>query len=195
MENNLEKVKAEVLNCKKCSLWEQRMCPVVGEGDSKTGIMFVGEAPGANEDRTGRPFCGRAGEVFDELLLRAGIKRQDIYITNILKCRPPGNRNPQEAEIKACSPYLDRQIEILKPRVICCLGNFATMYIMKKFDLRDNIQGISKIHGQVFSQQSLFDSIKIIPLYHPAVVTYNINMKNVLQKDFNILKDISIRVL
>ena len=195
MKNDFEKIKTEVLNCKKCSLWKTRMRPVVGEGDSKTGVMFVGEAPGTNEDRTGRPFCGRAGEVFDELLSRTGIKRQDIYITNILKCRPPGNRNPQEAEIKACSPYLDRQIEILKPRAICCLGNFATAYIMKKFDLSNNIQGISKIHGQVFSRQSLFDSIKIIPLYHPAVVTYNINMKNVLQKDFNVLKNISIKVL
>ncbi|MBL7081219.1 MAG: uracil-DNA glycosylase [Candidatus Omnitrophica bacterium] len=204
--------KTEILNCKRCDLWKQRINPVVGEGDFKAGIMFVGEAPGANEDRTGKPFCGRAGEVLDELLSKAGIRREDIYITNILKCRPPGNRNPREEEIGACAPYLDRQIEAIKPKVICCLGNFATMYIMRKFGLKDNIQGISRIHGQVFFYRSLFDSInpvrnktpevpglplarisngvKIIPLYHPAVVTYNINMKDVLQRDFAILKSI-----
>ena len=190
MENELSKLKADILDCKKCDLWQQRMNPVVGEGNLEIGIMFVGEAPGANEDRTGRPFCGRAGAVLDELLSAAGIKREDIYITNILKCRPPGNRNPQEPEIDACSLYLDKQIEVIKPKAICCLGNFATAYIMKKFGMKKSIQGISKIHGQIFSSQSLFSSIKIIPLYHPAVVTYNINMKGVLKKDFDILRNI-----
>lgn len=190
MEESLQKLKTEVLNCRRCALWKERTNPVVGEGGLQTGIMFVGEAPGANEDKTGKPFCGRAGEVLDELLSAVGIRRGDIYITNVLKCRPPGNRNPKEEEIKACSLYLDRQIEVIKPNVICCLGNFGTMYIMKRFGLSESIQGISKIHGRIFSYRSPSDSIKIIPLYHPAVVTYNINMKNLLQRDFVILKDI-----
>jgi DNA polymerase len=190
MEGRLEKLKNEVLDCRRCALWKERINPVVGEGGLQAGIMFVGEAPGANEDKTGKPFCGRAGEILDELLSTAGIRRGDIYITNVLKCHPPGNRNPKEEEIKACSPYLDRQIEVIKPKIICCLGNFATMYIMKRFGLGNSVQGISKIHGQIFSYDSLFNSIKIIPLYHPAVVTYNINMKNVLQVDFAILKNI-----
>lgn len=190
MEGRLEKLKNEVLDCRRCALWKERTNPVVGEGGLQAGIMFVGEAPGANEDKTGKPFCGRAGEILDELLSTAGIRRGDIYITNVLKCHPPGNRNPKEEEIKACSPYLDRQIEVIKPKIICCLGNFATMYIMKRFGLGNSVQGISKIHGQIFSYDSLFNSIKIIPLYHPAVVTYNINMKNVLQVDFAILKNI-----
>ena len=150
--------------------------------------MFVGEAPGLTEAKTGRPFCGAAGKILDELLESAGIKREDVYIANILKDRPPENRNPQKEEIAACAPYLDRQIAIIKPKIICTLGNFSTAYIMEKYGLKDQIQGISKIHGRVFELKGLFDTIKIIPLYHPAVATYNINMKEVLKKDFKVLK-------
>jgi len=200
---NLEEIKQEVQSCQKCSLYKERTYPVVGEGNSSADIMLIGEAPGFNEDKTGHPFCGKAGEILDELLNSVRIKREEIYISNILKCRPPGNRNPQEEEIKSCSPYLDRQIEIIKPKVICCLGNFSTPYILKKFGLKSQIQGISRIHGQIFSSADLFTpleghirqglltgftSIKIIPLYHPAVVTYNMNMKAILIKDFKILE-------
>lgn len=184
---NLEEIKNEVLNCKKCPLYKTRTFPVIGEGSFKAEIMFIGEAPGANEDRTGRPFCGAAGEVLDELLASAGIKREEVYISNILKCRPPGNRSPKAEEIKACTPYLERQIEIIKPKIICTLGNFATAFIFKKFGLENKLQGISKIHGKVFLSGNLFTQVKIIPLYHPAVVTYNINMKETLKKDFQIL--------
>jgi DNA polymerase len=187
---DLKKISIDILNCKRCSLWKERTNPVVGEGSVAAKIMFVGEAPGFNEDRTGHPFCGQAGKILDELLSKIGIRREEIYITNILKCRPPKNRNPKEEEIKSCSSYLDRQIEIINPKIICCLGNFATSYIMKKFGLKDKIQGISKIHGQIFSYQSLFNSINIIPLYHPAVATYNPNMKAILKKDFEALKGV-----
>ena len=182
--DSLEKITQEVISCKECGLYKGRLNPVVGAGNLEARIMFVGEAPGANEDRTGVPFCGAAGGILDELLEKIRIKRRDIYITNILKCRPPGNRNPAKEEIKMCTPYLDRQIEIIKPEVICCLGNFATSYTMEKFGLKGKIQGISRIHGSIFDYQSLFASIKIMPLYHPAVVTYNINMKSVLERDF-----------
>ena len=180
----------EILKCKKCDLWKTRTHPVVGEGSLNAKIIFIGEAPGFNEDKQGRPFVGQAGKVFDELLNSVNLKRNEIYITNILKCRPPENRNPKQEEIKACSYYLNKQIEIIKPEIICCLGNFSTNFIMKKFGLNEKIQGISKIHGKIFKVQTLTGTTKIIPLYHPAVATYNANMLGILKKDFKILKQI-----
>ena len=188
MEEDLEEIRKEVLKCRKCGLYRTRTNPVVGEGNPKAKIMFVGEAPGFNEDRMGRPFCGAAGRVLDELLESIGIKREDVYISNLLKCRPPGNRDPQKEEISACSPYLERQIEIIKPKIICPLGRYSMRFLMEKYGLKDKIEPISRIHGRVFEISSLFQEIKIIPLYHPAVATYNINMKEVLKRDFRILE-------
>ena len=185
---SLEKIREEVLRCKKCNLWKTRKNPVFGEGNEHAKIFFCGEAPGYHESMTGKPFCGAAGKILDKLLDSIGLKRKEIYITNIVKLRPPNNRNPTQEEIKACSPYLDRQIEIIKPKIICCLGNFATAYIMKKFGLKDKVQGISKIHRKVFLVSTLFGPVKIIPLYHPAVATYNANMFKIIKKDFEILK-------
>ena len=188
-EEKIKELKQEILNCEKCELWKTRTNPVIGEGSPDTNIMFIGEAPGFNEDKQGKPFVGQAGKIFDELLDSINLKRQDIYITNILKCHPPQNRNPTQEEIKICSLYLNKQIEIIKPKTICCLGNFATDYILKKFGLKDEIQGISKIHARVFSASTLTGVIKIIPLYHPAVATYNINMIEILKKDFEVLRE------
>ena len=186
----MEKIRQEAEKCKKCELYKTRIKLVFGDGSSTAKIMIISEAPGYWEDQKGRPFVGKAGKVLDELLNSINLKREDVYICNLLKCHPPNNRNPTQEETKACSTYLDRQIEIIKPRIICCLGNFATAYIFKKFGLKDKIQGISKIHGQVFSFNTLFGPIKIVPLYHPAVATYNINMKETLKKDFAILKEL-----
>ena len=188
MEEDLEEIRKEVLKCRKCGLYRTRTNPVVGEGNPKAKIMFVGEAPGFNEDRMGRPFCGAAGRVLDELLESIGIKRKDVYISNLLKCRPPRNRDPQKEEISACSPYLERQIEIIKPKIICPLGRYSMRFLMEKYGLKDKIEPISRIHGRVFEISSLFQEIKIIPLYHPAVATYNINMKEVLKRDFRVLE-------
>ncbi len=197
------KIKEEVISCRKCFLYKTRTYPVIGEGSHQAKIMFVGEAPGLNEAKTGRPFCGAAGKILDDLLESVSIKREDVYIANILKCRPPSNRDPQKEEIEACVPYLEKQIEIIKPEVICPLGRFAMKFLMEKFRLKEQIQGISKIHGKVFEpqltaedvQSSLFEQkrreikeVKIIPLYHPAVATYNSNMKEILKKDFKILE-------
>ncbi len=184
----MEELSAEINSCKKCGLWQTRTNPVIGEGSVDAKVMFVGEAPGYNEDRTGKPFCGASGKILDQLLDSAELKREDVFITSILKCRPPENRNPKAEEIASCSEYLDRQIDMIKPKIICCLGNFATAHIFKKFNLSDKIQGISKIHGQVFSINTLFGPVKIIPLYHPAVATYNINMLDALKKDFAALR-------
>ena len=124
-----------VANCRKCSLWKTRSNPVVGGGSKDAKVMFIGEAPGYWEDVKGRPFVGRAGRVLDELLESINLSREEVYITNILKCRPPNNRNPLQSEIEACTPYLDRQIELMNPEIIATLGNFALSYISEKFGL------------------------------------------------------------
>ncbi len=151
--------------------------------------MFIGEAPGAQEDKTGHPFCGAAGKILNDLLESIGIRREDVYICNLLKCRPPGNRDPKPEEIKACTPYLNRQIVLIAPEIICPLGRYAMHFLMEKFGLKAKIQPISKIHGQIFVVKTLFHKIKILPLYHPAVATYNPNMKSILEKDFQLLKE------
>lgn len=189
-QNKFEQLKEQVCNCQKCALAATRTNVVFGEGSISSGLLLIGEAPGANEDETGKPFCGRAGKILDELLAKAGMKRGDVYIANILKCRPPGNRNPKDEEIKACNDNLDQQINLIKPKVIGCLGNFSTKWVMGKFGLENKVQGISKIHGQVFIAPASQDSIKIVPLYHPAVVVYNANTFPALEKDFNMLKNI-----
>jgi DNA polymerase len=187
--DNFQHFEQQAVHCQKCSLAKTRLNVVFGEGNQAADILFIGEAPGASEDKAGRPFCGRAGEVLDRLLAKANLSRQDVYIANILKCRPPGNRNPQAQEIESCSPYLDQQIKLIKPKIICCMGNFATSYIMGKFGLRHKVKGISKIHGQVFITQTSLARLRIVPLYHPAVATYNANMINILAKDFIMLRN------
>jgi len=188
----LEKIKNEVLDCKKCPLHkeriENRFYPVIGEGNHQAKIMFIGEAPGLQEAKTGRPFCGAAGKILNELLESTGIERKDVYICNLLKDRPPRNRDPLPEEIKVCVPYLERQIEIIKPKVLCPLGRYAMNFLMEKFGLGSQVDGISKIHGKVFKTEKLSQNINIIPFYHPAVATYNPNMKGILEKDFKILE-------
>ena len=184
-ESKLREVKDNVINCQKCSLCKTRILPVIGQGSHSAKIMFVGEAPGAKEDKTGFPFCGASGKFLDQLLNSAGIKREEVYICNLLKCRPPGNRDPISEELEACTPYLDRQIEAINPKIISPLGRHSMNFLMKKFNLEDKIDLISKIHGKIFDIEN---NIKLVPLYHPAVAVYNANMKEVLIKDFEILK-------
>ena len=192
LETELRKIRDEVINCKKCSLYKERInggfYPVIGEGNHQAKIMFIGEAPGLQEAKTGRPFCGRSGKILDELLNSVNIKRENIYISNILKDRPPKNRDPQKEEIKVCVHYLERQIELIKPEVVCSLGRYAMEFLMEKFSLKDFIEPIGKIHGKVFKTKTLFQNIKIIPFYHPAVAAYNPSMKEILKKDFQVLK-------
>ena len=186
IEKELLKIKNEVIECRKCSLYKTRKFPVIGEGNHQAKIVFVGEAPGRRENETGRPFCGQAGHILDELLNSIHLRREDIYICNLLKCRPPFNRDPLSEEIKACSPYVLRQIKIINPKIICTLGNFASKFFLEEFGLSDKVEGISKLHGKIFSPDG--KKFKIIPLYHPAVAVYNDNMKRTLEKDFKILE-------
>ena len=182
VEKEIKQLEHAIVSCKKCELWKTRKNPVVGDGSLNASVMFIGEAPGHHEDLQGIPFVGRAGKVFDELLQSIGLERKEVYVCNILKCRPPDNRNPFDPEIKACTPYLDRQITAIKPKVIGTLGNFATSYVLEKFGLQ--AEKIGKIHGKTFHIKNLLFESRIIPLYHPAAATYNPNMKSVLMDDF-----------
>jgi DNA polymerase len=194
MSGKLEKMKEirdEILNLEESPLYQERIkngvFPVIGEGSHDAEIMFIGEAPGKNEAKTGKPFCGASGKILDELISHIGLDRKGVYITNIVKDRPTNNRDPKPAEIEIYSPFLDRQIEIIKPKIIATLGRFSMEYIIKKFGLEDKLEPISKLHGK---KVEIPDSdMIIIPLYHPAVAVYNRNMLDELKEDFEILKD------
>src|SRR3989344_5431964 len=190
--DEMRKIRDEILVLKESPLYAERVqnkvFPVIGEGSHNAKIMFIGEAPGKNEAETGRPFCGASGRILDELLASAGITRKDVYVTNIVKDRPPMNRDPFPEEIEAYAPYLDRQIEIIRPRVIATLGRFSMAYIMNRLGLNSQLESISQMHGKILEAKTNHGSVKIVPLYHPAVAVYNANMKEALKKDFEILK-------
>jgi len=188
----MRKIKDEIVALKESPLYEYRVgnnsYPVIGEGSHNAKIMFIGEAPGKNEAATGRPFCGASGKILDELLESIGTDRKDVYVTNIVKDRPPENRDPSPMEMALYAPFLDRQIEIIKPKVIATLGRFSMQYIMNEFGLSDVLEPISASHGKVYDAKAQYGEVKIIPLYHPAVAVYNRNKIDELKKDFKLLK-------
>lgn len=185
---SMKQIRDEIMELKDSPLYIERVengyFPVIGAGSHDADIVFIGEAPGKNEAKTGRPFCGASGRILDELLAHIKLKREDIYITNIVKDRPTSNRDPKPEEIKLYAPFLYRQIEIIKPKVIVTLGRFSMEYIMKKFNLEKELDVISKIHGKVFETETSFGKIKIIPLYHPAVAIYSRTQLPQLKQDF-----------
>ena len=187
-ESNIQKINKEIQSCQKCILYKTKINYVLGSGSQYSKIMLIGEAPGYNEDLKGIPFIGKAGKILDNLLISINIDRKDVYITNILKCRPPKNRNPLENEINICTKYLDEEIRLIKPNIICPLGNFASKFILEKYDFI--FEKISSIHGKIFTKKSKCDITNIIPQYHPAVAVYNQNMINTLIKDFKIIKQV-----
>ena len=190
----MREIRDEIVALKSSPLYQFRInnnnYPVIGEGSHEARIMFVGEAPGKNEAMTGRPFCGASGRILDELLASIGIPRAEVYVTNIVKDRPPENRDPLPGEIEVYGPFLDRQIDIIQPKAIAALGRFSCGYIMRKFGLDLELEPISKIHGKVFDADAGYGAIKVIPLYHPAVAVYNSHTKDTLKDDFQILKTI-----
>jgi len=182
----MEKIMAEVKACRKCELWRSRRNPVPGEGSLDAVVMFIGEAPGYWEDLKGRPFVGAAGKFLDELLAKIGLARRDVYITNVLKSRPPENRDPQPSEIQACTPYLDRQIKIIQPKIIVTLGRHSMTYILSKLGFKT--EGITRVHGRVYDGDLLSLKVHTIPTFHPAAALYNLKYKDTLEIDFQVIK-------
>ena len=187
-DEELKKIKDEVVGLVASPLYtyrvENKYFPVIREGSHSARIMFIGEAPGQNEAKTGKPFCGRAGKVLDNLLQSVGIDRKDVYVTNIVKDRPPGNRDPLPEEIEIYGPFLDRQIEIIRPKVVATLGRFSMQYVMNRYGLGLELDSISKLHGKVFKGPTF----TFIPLYHPAAAIYNQHLMDTLKEDFKILR-------
>jgi DNA polymerase len=173
-----------VAGCTKCRLAEGRTQVVFGSGHPQADLMFVGEAPGFHEDKQGVPFVGQAGKLLDKLLGGIGLTRSDVFVANVLKCRPPGNRDPQPDEIQACEGHLWKQIELIQPKVVATLGNFATKL------LSGRQLGITRVHGQ--EQETTLGGNKVLlyPLYHPAAALYTPRMLEVLESDFRRLPEL-----
>jgi DNA polymerase len=184
-----EKLKAvwrQASTCTKCpQLAAGRTTVVFGNGNADADLMFVGEAPGVNEDKQGVPFVGQAGRLLDQLLGEIGLVRGDVFVVNVLKCRPPGNRDPLPQEIDACQDFLFRQLELIEPRVVCTLGNFATKLLRG-----DPGTGITRLHGREEIRQIGPRTVRLFPIYHPAAALYTPSMLEILRTDFKRLPDL-----
>ncbi|HEY7961725.1 MAG TPA: uracil-DNA glycosylase [Solirubrobacteraceae bacterium] len=175
----LKEVFAQAKGCLRCpELAAARRTVVFGSGNADADLMFVGEAPGASEDEQGVPFVGRAGQLLEKLLVEIGLERTEVFIANVLKCRPPGNRDPLPVEIENCREYLYRQVELIQPRVICTLGNFSTKL------LRGDPTGITRLHGQPQVLTLGHRAVRLYPLYHPAAALYTPSTLGILREDF-----------
>ncbi len=178
---DLKELEEKIRSCTKCPLHETRTNAVPGEGPENAKIMLVGEAPGRFEDMQGRPFVGAAGKLLTEILSEVGIKREEVYITNIVKCRPPNNRDPTDEEIAKCSPYLDLQISIIRPKLIIALGRHSGKYLIEKFG--GKFTKISAIHGKIFHFTTIFGDFYLMPTYHPAAAIYNKELRSSIVED------------
>ena len=178
MSGELQVVHSEILECTKCELHKSRTNAVPGEGPPDARIMFVGEGPGQNEDAQGIPFVGAAGKLLTELLESIGLKRSNVFITNIVKCRPPNNRAPRKPEIEACNPYLQSQIKLINPRIVCALGTPAITTLI------GDEYSASRFHGKPLTR----GGVTLLPMYHPAAALYDASLKETLFHDFQILK-------
>jgi len=177
----LRRISEEVEACSKCPLHLTRRRAVPGEGNPNAEVMLIGEAPGEVEDETGRPFVGAAGKLLNSLLQDIGVDRSSLYITNVVKCRPPNNRDPTDEEINACKPYLIRQIAVVRPRRIVTLGRHSTRVILGLGGLR--VSEISRVRGRVFRVTIAGVEVEVYPTYHPAAALYNPSLKGVLKED------------
>lgn len=175
---SFETLRKEAEACTRCQLHESRDKVVFGSGNPDADLMFVGEAPGAEEDRTGLPFVGRSGRLLDQLLAEIGITRAEVFIANVVKCRPPDNRDPARAEIAACKSYLERQVQLIEPRLVCTLGNFATKL------LSGDPAGITKVHGEAKRAKLGASQVMIFPLFHPAAALRSPKYAAGLREDF-----------
>ena len=177
---DLGALREHIGDCTRCPLGATRTCLVFGVGDPHSRLMFIGEAPGRNEDLKGEPFVGAAGKLLDELLASIGLDRSQVYIANVLKCRPPGNRDPLAEEIATCTPFLSEQVRLIDPVVIATLGNFATKYIL------GTELGITQLRGKLFHT----DGRQVVPIFHPAAALYSPDKRQVLFDDFARLRSV-----
>ncbi len=175
----LQELQKVVRRCAKCELYKTRRNYVFGEGNPYADLMFVGEAPGGEEDKHGRPFVGRAGKLLTELLSEIGLSRDEVYIANVLKCRPPRNRDPRPDEIKACSPYLDKQIKIIQPRLLVALGRFAAFFLLNR--------SVTLSRSRLIVYDTRYGS-KLIVTYHPAAVLRDPRKMDLVREDFKLIK-------
>jgi DNA polymerase len=182
----LDAIAAEIIVCPKCRLSRTRKHAVPGEGSPDSEVMFIGEGPGRTEDLEGRPFVGQAGKFLNELLSEAGLLREKVFICNIVRCRPPQNRDPKPDEVQACAPYLDRQLRAIRPRFIVTLGNHSTAYIFSKTSL--SFRNITKVHGKCREVTLLNQKATVFPTFHPAAALYSAKYKELLEQDFALLK-------
>lgn len=182
----LDVVASEVTVCTKCPLWKSRKNAVPGVGNLQSRIMFIGEAPGSSEDDRGEPFVGTAGKFLDTLLSQIGFSRDQVFITNIVKCRPPRNREPKPLEIETCTPYLDRQMLTIQPKFVVTLGSHSTSYVFLKAMLP--FSSITRVRGKLYKATILGLHMKVFPTFHPASALYNPRYKETLQDDFQLLK-------
>lgn len=191
-QEELQGIEQDLLNNLSCPLRDASTNLVFGKGNSQAKIFFVGEAPGEQEDLQGMPFVGRAGKELDKLLHTIGLTIEEVYIANILKYRPPKNRNPTSEEMLNHTPYLVRQIHAIKPEVIVTLGNFSTRFVLNNFTVKgmNKIEGISSLHGQKKEIKIDNDNYVVIPMYHPAAMLYNPGLREVVEKDFLYIKKI-----
>ena len=189
---HMKQIEDEVASLVESPLYQFRVdnkyFPVIGEGSYDAHIVFVGEAPGETEARLARPFCGRSGKVLYEMLASIGIDRQKIYITNLVKDRPEGNRDPNEEEIELYGPFLDRQLEIIRPATVVMLGRYSMKYLFKKAGIGSTLEPINKMHGKVFEGDFGYGKVTLVPLYHPASGLYNPKLRPILFEDFKVLK-------
>jgi uracil-DNA glycosylase family 4 len=173
----LKSVYEQARQCTACPLHETRTTVVFGAGSADADLMFIGEAPGANEDKLGLPFVGAAGKLLDKLLVEIGLERSEVFVANTVKCRPPGNRDPHPHEIESCHRYLRSQVELIEPKVICTLGNFSTKL------LRGDPTGISRLHGRDEVRTIGARAIRLLPLFHPAAALYTPSNLQILRDD------------
>jgi DNA polymerase len=190
--HNYDELLQLMTKCTRCKLHLARKRVVPGEGPLNASIMMIGEAPGEREDEEGRPFVGAAGQLLTKLLNSVGIRREDVYITNIVKCRPPNNRDPEPDEIDACRPYLVTQILIVRPKVIICLGRHSAREVLMMAGYPENlVSNIGSIRGRVFNVRIGNIEVKVLPTYHPAAALYNPRLRSVIEEDLRRIKDIS----
>ncbi|HIH88695.1 TPA: uracil-DNA glycosylase [Candidatus Bathyarchaeota archaeon] len=175
----------DVATCRQCGLCEGAKNRVNGEGDLDSRLVFVGEAPGRREDESGRPFVGSAGKLLDRLLAGAGLSRRGVFISNVVRCRPPGNRKPKGAEVEACSGHLDRLLGIIEPRVIAPMGNSAIEYVFARYGLGEAV--IGDVHGKPLRAEAAWGGVTVFPLYHPAAAIYNRSLLGGLEADMTAL--------